>query len=157
MNWRDAFKHTIQQNKEQLGQAAEDLWQAPQNLIGLGQGFLKTGKMPWHSMSPDGHREFRFDTPGEDPLSMGSVIMGDPENLTPARLGHERVHGAQSRETGPAYMAARMIGERMSGTGDPYFGHPYEDEAYASMPDGDPDKDYYNMMVNSLRRKQRGE
>jgi hypothetical protein len=154
MGWGDAAKHVWQQNKEQGKQALMDAWQAPQNLIGLGQGYAETGELPTHSMDPEGNREFRFNTPGLDPRSVGSVISADEDTITPDQLRHERVHTRQSRETGPAYMAARAIGEHMTGSDDPYFGHPYEDEAVQEGPDSQ-DKDYYNMMVEAMRRKAR--
>lgn len=156
MNWRDAIKHTLQQNKETWGQALQDAWQGPQNLIGLAQGYAATGELPTHSMDPEGNREFRFKTPGQDPLTVGSVISADP-NIAGKDLAHERVHTRQSRETGPMYIPSRVLGEQMSkfDTGDPYFGHPMEHEAYLETGDTD-DVDYYLKMVNSMRRMNKG-
>lgn len=116
---------------ERLMQMASDAWQGPQTLAGLAYGAAKTGKLPYHSMDPEGNREFRFDVEGEDPLTMGSVILG-PKNMRPDHLAHERVHTRQSRRTGPAYIPLRVLGDVMSkhDTGDPYYGHPFEDEAY---------------------------
>lgn len=114
-----------------LRQALMDLWQAPQNLLGLGVGIAKTGKLPTHSMDAEGNREFRFETEGEDPLAIGSSILA-PKDIKPEHLAHERVHTEQSRRMGPLFMPARILGDQMSKltTGDPYLDHPLEDEAY---------------------------
>ena len=114
-----------------LKQILMDLWQGPQNLIGLARGVYKTGGLPYQSMDPEGNREFRFDVEGDDPLTLGSVISG-PKGLSGTNLAHERVHTRQSRETGPAYTPLRMLGDAksMHDTGDPYLSHPFEDEAF---------------------------
>lgn len=112
-------------------QMLSDLWQGPQNLIGLATGVAKTGKLPYHAMDPQGNREFRFDVPGEDPTTIGSTIMG-PADLGGTNLAHERVHTEQSRRMGPAFIPARVLGDLMSraNVGDPYLDHPMEEEAY---------------------------
>jgi len=134
-----------------LLQALMDLWQGPQNLIGLGAGFAQTGQRPTQSMDPQGNREFRFNVPNSEPRAIGSSIIG-PENPDPESLAHERVHTRQSRELGPSMLASRLLGDQMSkfDTGDSYFGHPMEHEAYLETA-STPNLAQYLQDVRSMR------
>ncbi|MHA2265529.1 MAG: hypothetical protein ACXAEN_24325 [Candidatus Thorarchaeota archaeon] len=131
---------------------ARGAWTAPQTLTGLARGLLKTGKFPAYGTNPEGNPEYRFNVPEEDPLSMGDVVFA-PKDVPADQLAHERVHQRQSRELGPAYIPGRMLGELMSkvDTGDPYYGHPMEHEAYLETANKD-DLQNYLAMVEAYRK-----
>jgi hypothetical protein len=100
-------------------------------LLGLGKGIVKNRSLPSASIQ-NGSPEFRFTTPpGSEPEAEGAVISA-PADISPEGLAHERVHTAQSARYGPAYQPLKGLGalSSLADTGETYFGHPMEMEAY---------------------------